>query len=67
MTDSDGQPEPRLAAEGEEPLQLTPVTGADGGRTCLLNLALLCGYHHAWVHQRDITATVTAFGVTWQT
>ena len=40
---------------------------ADGGTTSLLNLALLCGYHHAWVHQRDLTATITAFGVTWQT
>ena len=39
----------------------------DGGPTSLLNLALLCAYHHAWVHQRDLTATITAFGVTWQT
>ena len=39
----------------------------DGGSTRLLNLALLCQYHHTWVHQRDLTATVTAFGVTWQT
>jgi len=38
----------------------------DGGKTCLLNLALLCGYHHTWVHQRDLTATVTAHDVTWQ-
>jgi Domain of unknown function (DUF222) len=40
---------------------------ADGGPTCLLNLALLCGAHHTWVHQHDLTATVTAFGVTWHT
>jgi hypothetical protein len=40
---------------------------ADGGTTSLLNLALLCGYHHTWVHQRDLTATVTAHDVTWQT
>lgn len=40
---------------------------SEGGPTSLLNLALLCGYHHSWVHQRDLTATVTAHGVTWQT
>jgi len=40
---------------------------ADGGTTSLLNLALLCGYHHAWVHQRDLTATITAHNATWQT
>jgi hypothetical protein len=39
----------------------------DGGTTCLLNMGLLCQYHHTFVHQRDLTATVTAFGVTWQT
>ena len=39
----------------------------DGGPTALLNLALLCAFHHTWVHQRDLTATVTAFGVTWAT
>jgi len=39
----------------------------DGGTTCLLNLALLCAYHHTYVHQHDLTATVTAFGVIWQT
>jgi len=33
----------------------------------LLNLALLCGYHHSWVHQHDLTATTTAHDVTWQT
>jgi len=31
------------------------------------NLALLCQYHHTWVHQRDLTATITTFDVTWQT
>jgi hypothetical protein len=39
----------------------------DGGPTCLLNLALLCAHHHTYVHQHDLTATVTAFGVIWQT
>jgi len=39
----------------------------DGGPTALLNLALLCGYHHTWVHQHDLTANVTAYGVTWHT
>jgi Domain of unknown function (DUF222) len=39
----------------------------DGGETCLLNLTLLCAYHHTFVHQRDLTATVTAFAVTWHT
>ena len=39
----------------------------DGGPTSLLNLALLCAFHHTHVHQHDLTATVTAFGVTWQT
>lgn len=36
-----------------------------GGRTDLLNGALLCGRHHTVVHQRGLTATVTATGVTW--
>jgi hypothetical protein len=40
---------------------------ADGGRTCLLNLTLLCQYHHTYVHQRDLTANVTATDVTWHT
>jgi hypothetical protein len=40
---------------------------SDGGPTSLLNLALLCGYHHSWVHQHDLTADVTAHDVTWQT
>ena len=26
-----------------------------------------CQYHHTWVHRHDLTATVTAFDVTWQT
>jgi hypothetical protein len=40
---------------------------ADGGTTCLLNLALLCQHHHTHVHQRGLTATVTATDVTWHT
>jgi len=40
---------------------------ADGGPTALTNLALVCAYHHTWVHQHDLTATVTAFDVTWHT
>jgi hypothetical protein len=39
----------------------------DGGQTSLVNLTLLCGYHHTWVHQRDLTATATAHDVTWHT
>jgi hypothetical protein len=39
----------------------------DGGPTALTNLALLCADHHTWVHQHDLTASVTAFGVTWYT
>ncbi|WP_461004771.1 HNH endonuclease signature motif containing protein, partial [Terrabacter terrigena] len=38
-----------------------------GGRTDLTNAALLCPRHHTHVHQHDLTATVTAFGVTWHT
>ena len=38
-----------------------------GGPTALTNLALLCAHHHTWVHQNDVTATVTALDVTWQT
>jgi hypothetical protein len=38
-----------------------------GGGTYLLNLALLCGRHHTLVHDRDLTASVTAHGVTWHT
>jgi hypothetical protein len=39
----------------------------DGGPTALLNLTLLCGYHHTYVHQHELTAEVTAHGATWQT
>ena len=39
----------------------------DGGATDLTNLALLCGRHHTVVHERGLTATATAFGVTWHT
>ncbi|MEO8556073.1 MAG: DUF222 domain-containing protein [Actinomycetota bacterium] len=39
----------------------------DGGATSLLNLALLCAYHHTYAHQRGLTAAVTAHDVTWQT
>ena len=38
-----------------------------GGPTDLSNLALLCGRHHTVVHDRDLTATVTAHGATWHT
>jgi hypothetical protein len=38
-----------------------------GGRTSLLDTALLCSNHHDHVHRYDLTATVTAFGVTWHT
>jgi len=38
-----------------------------GGRTSLLNAALLCPKHHTEVHDRELTATVTALGVTWHT
>lgn len=36
-----------------------------GGCTDLSNGALLCGRHHTVVHQRGLTAAVTATGVTW--
>ena len=36
-----------------------------GGRTSLLNLALLCRRHHTHVHRHELTATVTATAVTW--
>ncbi len=36
-----------------------------GGRTSLLNTALLCRRHHTHVHRHDLTATVTATSVTW--
>ncbi|AXH95488.1 HNH endonuclease signature motif containing protein [Ornithinimicrobium avium] len=35
------------------------------GDSHVLNYALLCPRHHAWVHDNDLTATVTATGVTW--
>jgi hypothetical protein len=38
-----------------------------GGASDLDNAALLCSRHHTVVHQRDLTATVTASGVTWHT
>ncbi|GGM88284.1 hypothetical protein GCM10009721_11630 [Terrabacter tumescens] len=38
-----------------------------GGRTSLLNAALLCPKHHTEVHDRELTATVTPLGVTWHT
>ncbi|WP_323095732.1 HNH endonuclease signature motif containing protein [Intrasporangium sp. YIM S08009] len=38
-----------------------------GGLTRLDNGALLCQRHHTVVHERDLTATVTAAGVTWHT
>ncbi|WP_052593188.1 HNH endonuclease signature motif containing protein [Luteipulveratus mongoliensis] len=36
-----------------------------GGRTSLLNSALLCRRHHAIVHRDNLTATVTPFTVHW--
>ena len=48
----------------------TPTTSRHwrhGGPTSLLNGALLCPKHHTEVHDRDLTATVTALGVTWHT
>ncbi|MDO5738809.1 MAG: DUF222 domain-containing protein [Ornithinimicrobium sp.] len=36
-----------------------------GGRSDLSNYALLCPRHHTWVHDRDLTATVTGRGVIW--
>ena len=38
-----------------------------GGCTSLLNGALLCPKHHTEVHELELTATVTATGVTWHT
>ena len=37
----------------------------DHGTTGVLNLALLCARHHTYVHDRDLTASVTATGVIW--
>jgi hypothetical protein len=36
-----------------------------GGHTSLLTTALLCRRHHTHVHRHDLTASVTASGVTW--
>lgn len=41
------------------------VPWSRGGRSDLSNYALLCPRHHTWVHERELTATVTARGVTW--
>jgi hypothetical protein len=38
---------------------------ARGGTTSLTNTALLCRRHHTHVHRHDLTADVTATGVTW--
>lgn len=38
-----------------------------GGRSDLANAALLCSRHHTHVHARDLSATITATGVTWHT
>ncbi len=38
-----------------------------GGKTDLSNGALVCPKHHTHVHEHDLTATVTATGVTWHT
>ena len=38
-----------------------------GGGTSLLNGAALCPRHHTIVHDRDLTATITATTVTWPT
>lgn len=42
------------------------VPWALGGPSDLSNYALLCPRHHTWVHDKGLTATVTAYGVTWQ-
>lgn len=36
------------------------------GDSNVLNYALLCPRHHTWVHDNDLTATVTSFGVVWK-
>ncbi|MGD8200445.1 DUF222 domain-containing protein [Ornithinimicrobium sp. W1679] len=38
---------------------------ARGGRSDLSNYALLCPRHHTWVHDKGLTATITAHGTTW--
>lgn len=42
------------------------VAWANDGRSDLSNYALLCPRHHTWVHEQELTATVTALGVIWQ-
>jgi Domain of unknown function (DUF222)/HNH endonuclease len=41
------------------------ISWVNGGKTCLLNGALLCPRHHTIAHQRGWTATATATEVTW--
>lgn len=36
-----------------------------GGPTDIANMALLCGRHHTIVHDKDLSATTDATGVTW--
>ena len=38
-----------------------------GGTTSLTNLALLCRRHHVYVHDKNLTATITDTKVTWHT
>ena len=38
-----------------------------GGETKVSNLALLCRRHHVYVHDKNLTATITDTGVTWDT
>lgn len=37
-----------------------------GGHSDVSNYALLCPRHHTWVHDNDLTATVTPTGVVWK-
>lgn len=39
------------------------VHWADGGRTDLANLVLVCSHHHRYVHEHEWTITLTADGV----
>lgn len=41
------------------------VPWAHGGRSDITNYALLCPRHHTFVHEHDLTATVTGLGVRW--
>jgi hypothetical protein len=41
------------------------IAWVDGGKTCLLNGALICPRHHTIPRQRGWTATATATEVTW--